>query len=666
MRRNVVFSYFLDKSGYLLFAAFTTIFLVLTFSQHAAFQTHALDLGYYDQALWNTAHGHWFANTLKPFPLLGSHFSPLLVLVVPLYWIWSDVRVMFVVQTLALAFSGLPLYWLAKEKWPAAAPFVLLAYYLNPSLHVAGLNQLRGTILAVPCLALALYGLVKEDRRWIVVGSVLALLSKENMSIYVAAFGAYWLVKKRDWKLGGGLVVLGLLWFFIVLLKVVPYFRGAGYPYFSQYSYLGSGLREAIQSLLRDPLIPLRTALSPERLAAAWRVAWPSGLLGLLAPSLLALSLPAFGYLLPSTEAVLYTLQDWYPVPLQPIFYTAAVVGLLWLKDRGWWRGRVARLAVVYQVTAGLCAFWLLSPVPPARHADLSRFTATAHTRLGHELLSRVPSDAVVAAQSDLLPHLAHRKEIYVYPDNLDRVEYVIVDVQSNPYPFSDSAHLNDSLQNLLADTEFDLWVEADGYYILHRADELRIRHPRQEVLHDEIALLGFDLAVADDRGEFHPLESPFRLTPGQTVRLTLYWDSLADVRDEYAVFVHFFDANGQIVGQHDSLPANGYRATSWWGPDWLIRDHHYFAIDALASPGTATLLVGMYSPYTTQRLTTRDGHDAIVLTEITLDPTPSGDCPLTWLPSGRSEAEPMNGSKQVTQLFGTNPINHLPERSRR
>jgi len=621
MKERALYRFFLDKSGYLLFAAYTAIFLAQTFAQHAAFRTHALDLGYYDQALWNTAHGRWFANTLKPFPLLGSHFSPLLTVVVPLYWVWSDVRVTFVVQTLALAASGLPLYWLARKRWPAAAPFVLLAYYLSPSLHVAGLNQLRGTILALPCLSLALYGLVEEDRRWIVLGSVLALLCKENMAVYVVAFGIYWLVKKRDWKLGGGLAVLGISWLYAVVSKVVPYFRGSGYPYFRAYSYLGDGPGEMVQSVLRDPSILLRTVLSPERLGAVWRVTWPTGLLGLLAPSLSALSLPAFGYLLASSSDIIYTLQDWYPAPLQPILYVAALMGLLWIKERGWWRGRVARLAVVYQVLVGVLAFWLLSPVPPARHADLSRFTVTAHARLGHDLLRRVPPDVAVAAQSDLLPHLAHRSEIYVFPDNLDKVEYVVVDVQSNPYPFSSSIDLNHSLQNLLADTTFDLWVEADGYYFFRRSDELQISHPRREVLNGEIVLLGYDLAAADDRGEYHLLASPFRLRPGQSVRLALYWDSLTDVKDEYAVFVHLFDASGQMVGQHDSLPANGYRATSWWGPDWLVRDYHYFAVDDPASPGAARLLVGMYSPYTAQRLTTGDGRDAVVLAEIVIAP---------------------------------------------
>lgn len=621
MRRSDLFRRLWNASGYFLFAAFVAVFLILNFARHAAFHTHALDLGYYDQALWNTAHGRWFENSLKPFPLLGSHFSPLLAVVAPLYWIWSDVRVTFVVQILALALSGLPLYLLTRERWPAAAPLVLLAYYLNPSLHVAALNQLRGTVLALPCLALALYGLIKQDRRWLVLGAILALLSKEDMSIFVAAFGLFWLIKTRDWKLGGALIAAGAAWFFIVPFKVVPAFRGEGYPYFNKYPYLGSGPGEAIQTLLRDPLVLLRVIATPDRLTAVWRVTWPGGLLGLFSPGLMALSLPGFGYLLASTNGIIYTLQDWYPAPLQPILYFAALMGLLWLKERNWGRGWVARLAVVYLVLVGALAFWQLSPVPPARSADPAHFRVTDHARLGHDLLARIPPDAPISAQSDLLPHLAHRQEIHVYPDNLDRVDYVLVDLTSNPYPFPNAEELNHSLQNLLADTAFEIWVEADGYTILRRAGELSIQHPRREVLDGQIALLGFDLAAADERGEFQPLAEPASLKPGQNVRLTLHWEGLADVEEEFAVFVHLVGPDGRVIGQHDGLPANGYRATSWWEAGWQVRDLHYFQVDPAAPAGPARLRVGMYSPYTARRLLTAGGRDAIDLGDIQIIP---------------------------------------------
>jgi len=610
-----------EHSGLLLFAAYTTVFLVLNFLRHYTFHTHALDLGYYDQALWNTAHGRWFANTLKPFPLIGSHFSPLLLVTIPLYWLWSDVRVLFIVQVLALALSGLPLYWLAKERWPAIASLFLLVYYLNPSLHVAGLNQLRGTTLAVPSLALALCGMVKEDRRWFVAGVALALLSKEDMSIYVAAFGLYWLLKRRDWKLGLTTATLGVAWLFFMTQEVIPHFRGRGYPYMRSYAYLGSGPREMLETVLTRPQVLLGTLLTPRRLAAVWRVVWPSGLLGLLAPSLLALMVPGFVYLLANTEVVIHTLQEWYAAPLMPILYTATLVGLLWLKEREWEHGWAAHAAAVYLLAVALFAFWSLSPVPPARQADISQFAVTDHVRLGHELLDRIPADGSVSAQSDLVPHLTHRDQIYLYPRKLDTVDYVLVDLHSNPYPLRNSLELKDSLFNLLAETDFELWVEADGYYLLRQAEGPSPQHAQRVVLGGKIALLGFDLAAADARGVYEPLAPPFRLAPGQPVRVTLYWESLDDVEKEYAAFVHLAGADGWLNGQHDGVPANSYRATSWWETGWRVRDIHYFTVDPGAAAGPARLMAGMYERGTLDRLLTEEGQDAILLAEVQVGP---------------------------------------------
>jgi len=470
-------------------------------------------------------------------------------------------------------------------------------------------------------VALALYGVAKADRRWFLLGIVLMLLAKEDMAVYAAALGLYWLLSQRDWKLGGGVAALGLAWLVVVTQKVVPCFRGEGYPYVRSYAYLGNSPEEMVQTVLRNPLLLLETVLAPKRLAAVWRVVWPSGLLGLLSPGLIALSLPAFVYLLAHSDPAVHLLRDWYPAPLQPIFYTATLMGLLWLRGRRWGQGWPARLALVYLVAVGLLAFWQLSPLSPARAAAADRFVVTERARLGHELLKRLPRDASLSVQSDLLPHLAHRQEVYLYPRKVDQVDYVVVDLQGNPYPLRNHTELRDSLFNLLADTDLELWVEGADYYILRRTDGLAIQHPLRAELNGEIALVGFDLAAADERGEFHPLAPPFHLRPGQVVRVALYWDSLVVVDGEYAVFVHLLDRDGWTVGQHDGVPANGYRATSWWGPDWFVRDYHYFSIDGAAPPGPATLVVGMYRRDTLERLTTDAGQDAVLLADVLLGP---------------------------------------------
>jgi len=45
----------------LLFIGYCLLFSYLSIAQHGSLHTHAFDLGYLDQVVWNTAHG-------KPFP----------------------------------------------------------------------------------------------------------------------------------------------------------------------------------------------------------------------------------------------------------------------------------------------------------------------------------------------------------------------------------------------------------------------------------------------------------------------------------------------------------------------------------------------------------------------------------------------------------------------
>ena len=53
-------------------------------TRHLTFKTHALDLGYYVQVVWQLAHGHAPLVTLPPMHAWGDHLSPVLYLLAPL------------------------------------------------------------------------------------------------------------------------------------------------------------------------------------------------------------------------------------------------------------------------------------------------------------------------------------------------------------------------------------------------------------------------------------------------------------------------------------------------------------------------------------------------------------------------------------------------------
>ena len=92
------------------------------------------------------------------------------------------------------------------------------------------------------------------------------------------------------------------------------------------------------------------------------------------------------------------------------------------------------------------------------------------------------------------------------------------------------------------------------------------------------------------------------RIQPGDKVDVTLYWQALAPMRDNYSLYVQVFGWQ-QNLGQHDSYPGGGTYPTSLWSPGQIIRDRHQITIrpDALG-PGPAWIAAGLYQFDTMER----------------------------------------------------------------
>ena len=148
---------------------FAAALIWLTFRQYATFHTRGPDVAIFDDAIWNTLQGRLMFTSIKNRSILASHFSPYMVILSPLYLVWSDGRILYIVQVIGLAVAGLLLYKIVREKHPEIAPWFLLAYYLNPALHEIALLELRRVTLAVPYLALAMYALYVKKRRPMIV-----------------------------------------------------------------------------------------------------------------------------------------------------------------------------------------------------------------------------------------------------------------------------------------------------------------------------------------------------------------------------------------------------------------------------------------------------------------------------------------------------------------
>jgi hypothetical protein len=99
-------------------------------------------------------------------------------------------------------------------------------------------------------------------------------------------------------------------------------------------------------------------------------------------------------------------------------------------------------------------------------------------------------------------------------------------------------------------------------------------------------------------------------MVSGADYKLLFLWESLTAIPDEFTVFVHIIDSHRQLVAQHDGPPMMGSLPTSTWKAGNIIPDPHYITLPDDLDPGTYSVLVGMYSWPSLDRLgvQNRDG----------------------------------------------------------
>lgn len=99
----------------------------------------------------------------------------------------------------------------------------------------------------------------------------------------------------------------------------------------------------------------------------------------------------------------------------------------------------------------------------------------------------------------------------------------------------------------------------------------------------DVAELVGYDWRVEQRAGQTYLV-------------VTLYWKSLRDGDRPYKVFVHAFDDQGALAGQHDSAPGAGQFPTSGWVTGEYIADMHPVLLPTGVSVDRLhKLWVGMY-----------------------------------------------------------------------
>jgi len=154
-------------------------------------------------------------------------------------------------------------------------------------------------------------------------------------------------------------------------------------------------------------------------------------------------------------------------------------------------------------------------------------------------------------------------------------------------------------IEVILYDLRNGIWVEPDGGPGLlgpveiprgaTPVEALDIQHRAGANLGGKVQLLGYNIESG-----FHPSDG---------IHLTLFWQSLEDMDQDYTVFTHLIDQKGVLWGQKDNEPADGFYPTTHWAVGEIVRDQYDLLISPDAPLDEYQIEVGMYLAETGERL---------------------------------------------------------------
>ncbi len=105
----------------------------------------------------------------------------------------------------------------------------------------------------------------------------------------------------------------------------------------------------------------------------------------------------------------------------------------------------------------------------------------------------------------------------------------------------------------------------------------------------------------------------------GDSIPLSLTWNTPEPVAEHLIVFVHLISPDGQLVAQSDGDPINGLAPSFTWMPGVPIVSQRALLIGESLAPGNYTLWAGLYRSEDHARILTTAGADAITLGVITM-----------------------------------------------
>jgi len=446
------------KVLFLIVIAFGVIYSLISLVNHYCFRTYALDLGLYTNALYDYIHFQWNDSTVfkeVKENLLADHFDLYLIIFSPFSLLFKSYTLL-IIQIFFILLGGIGIYkyfslFQKKENFGIIATMYYFSFF---GVFSAVSCDYHSNVIAASIIPWLFYYIKKEE---LILTSFLILfiiISKENISLWVSFICLGLLIIYRGNRLIKTylfIVFCACISYFILVTNVImPWISNSSiYPHFN-YSYLGTNGIEAIGFLIMNPLDSIQTLfinhthdpLGDYVKTEFHIIMMLSGLpILFFKPQYIIMLIPIFFQKLFHNSYYVWGIDGQYSIEYAPILAIGIYSIIIDFKKSK----MVKILSFITLFSTLFCTIHIMDSTILYTAKSKIRFYQLVHykrnysvTRV-HNLLSKIPKDAVVSAQSPFLPHLALRNYIYQFPIIKD-AEFIVYSRNEGSYPIETRA----------------------------------------------------------------------------------------------------------------------------------------------------------------------------------------------------------------------------------
>ncbi len=456
------------RKAFILALVFFAIYSLLAFVNHYLFKTFALDLGLYTNALYD--YGHFQFNdkgVFKPVAenLLSDHFDLYLPILSPLGYIFGQYTLQLF-QIFAILAGGFGVYATILKRFgnQKMALLAQTSLYLSFPVFAALSFDYHSNVPAAMLVPFLFYFAETKKYKAIVLTMVAIYLGKETESFWMVFLSLGMAITYRQdprlKKLMLWLSLASLIYFVVILKLVMPAFANSGRYDHYKFTALGTNYGEAFVFVVTQPLAFLKVLFTnhlgkPEfdgvKAEFLFFFAMSGGLFLGLRPAFLLMILPMMVMKLCYDDPAAWSIDTHYSIELAPVL----VLGLFFIAGDL----KKYRYQLIWASLLGMtfCTFKYMDNTmywhdySRVRIYQKSHYVKNYDVKVVHQQLDAIPSDAVVAAQTPFVPHLAYRDNCYTLPIVKD-AEYIVASPSEEAmYPIIReelNRLLNDSIQS--------------------------------------------------------------------------------------------------------------------------------------------------------------------------------------------------------------------------